>query len=76
MYSYYLNTSTSCHLKGFSDPVTFYFQGGFSFLTMLVELKLVIGPVAPPIDHLRNRAWPRTGHCPLSPLYQLLEQLL
>ena len=25
-------------------------------------------PVAPLIDHLRNRAWPRTGYCPLSSL--------
>ena len=34
------------------------------------------GPVAPPIDHLRTFAWLHTGHCPLSPLYQLFEQLL
>ena len=39
-------------------------------------LQWVIGQVAPPIDHLRNRARPRTSHWPLYPLYQLLEQPL
>ena len=34
------------------------------------------GLVAPPFDHLRNRSWPRFGHCPRFPLYQLFEQLL
>ena len=54
----------SCYLKGFLDPVRFHFQGGFSFLTMLRWAKHSFGPVAPPVDHLRNRAWPCTGHCP------------
>ena len=61
---YCLDAMTSCYLKGFLDPVRFHFQGGFSFLTMLRWAKHSFGPVAPPVDHLRNRAWPCTGHCP------------
>ena len=61
---YCLDAMTSCYLKGFPDPVRFHFQGGFSFLTMLRWAKHSFGPVAPPVDHLRNRAWPCTGHCP------------
>ena len=58
---YFLDTMTSCHLKRFSYPVRFHFQGGFSFLTLLRRAAGGCGPVAPPIDHLRNRAWPRTA---------------
>ena len=61
---YCLDAMTSCYLKGFLDPVRFHFQGGFSFLTMLRWAKHSFGPVAPPVDHLRNCAWPCTGHCP------------
>ena len=61
---YYLNSMASCCLKGFSDLVRFHFQGVFSFLTFSVELNIVFGPVVPPIDHLRNRAWPFSGRCP------------
>ena len=43
---------------------------------MLRLAKVCHGPVASPFVHLCNRAWPRTGHCPFSPLYQLFEQLL
>ena len=60
---YYLDTMTSC-LKGFPDPERFHFQSGFSFLTMLLWAKDIFGWVAPPIDHLRNRAFPQTGYYP------------
>ena len=50
-------------LERVSDPVRFHFQGGF-FYTILRWAKHSFGPVAPPVDHLRNRAWPCTGHCP------------
>ena len=73
---YYLDSLTSCHLKGFPDRWGFIFRVVFLSSPCSVELKLFFGPVAPPIDHLCNGAWPRTGHCPLSPLYQLLEQQL
>ena len=61
---YCLDAKACCYLKGFSDPVRFHFHGGFSFLTLLRRAKHSFGPVAPPIDHLRNRTWPCTGHCP------------
>ena len=61
---YCLDAMASCYLKGFPDLVRFHFQGGFSFLTLLRLAKHSLGPVAPPIDHLCNRAWPCTGHCP------------
>ena len=32
---YYLDTLTSCHFKGFPDPVRFHFRGDVSFGTML-----------------------------------------
>ena len=61
---YYLDAMASCYLKGVPDPVRFYFQGFSCFLTLLCWAKLSFGPVAPPIDHLRNSAWPCTGHHP------------
>ena len=66
---YYLDTMTSSYLKWFPDLVRFHFQGGFSFLTMLRCAKCSFGPVAPLLEHLRNRAWPRAGHCSLSFLF-------
>ena len=51
-----LYTITSYYLKEFPDPKRFRFLGGFSFLTMLRCAKCSFRLVAPPIDHLRNRA--------------------
>ena len=48
--------------KVFWTQLGFIFNGGFSFLIMLRWAKDSFGPVAPPIDHLRNRTWPSTGH--------------
>ena len=66
----------AANCKGFRTRWGFIFRVVFLSSPCSVELKLVIGSVAPPIDQLRYRAWPRTGHCPLFPFYQLLEQLL
>ena len=61
---YYLDTMTSCYLKEFPNPVRFHFQGVFLSSPSFVQLKLVIGSVAPPIDHLRNHPWTRTVIAP------------
>ena len=73
---YCLDTLVSCHLKWFLDLARFHFQGGLSFLTMLCWAKVSYWASSTTHWHLRNRAWPRSGHCPLFPFYKLFEQLL
>ena len=51
-------------LERVSGPGKVSFSGWFFFPHHLRWAKGSLGPVAPPIDHLRNRAWPRTGHWP------------
>ena len=46
---YYLDTMTSCRLKGFLDTVRFYFQGGFSFLILLRWAKHSFGRLRLPL---------------------------
>ena len=46
---YYVDTMTSCRLKGFVDTVRFYFQGGFSFLTILRWAKHSFGRLRLPL---------------------------
>ena len=61
--------------KDFRTLWGFVFRVIFLSSPCSVELKVVFGPVAPPIDYLRYRAFPRPSHSPLF-LHQLFDQLL
>ena len=54
----------------------FCLQGNFFSSPCSFELKVVFGPVAPPINLLQCRALRRTSHYPLFLLHQLFDQLL
>ena len=61
--------------KDFRTLWGFVFRVIFLSSPCSVELKVIFGPVAPPIDYLRYRAFPRPSHSPLF-LHQLFDQLL